>query len=353
MHLYLWQRLFAAPELGAAWSATGGLALGILCLATPAGMLLGRALPRPAGTLVGLVAYVWLGLAALLFFGLAAAELVRGALWLVGAVFALDVSPTDVSRAVAVAVAGGAGLAALYGVGRALGPVPVRRVEVELARLPASLSGLRIVQLSDLHVGPTRGRSFVADVVARVNALAPDVVAITGDLVDGSVERLRPHTAPLADLRARHGVFFVTGNHEYYSGADAWVRELERLGVRVLRNERVAILGPDGAALDLAGVDDWSAFGPGHGRDLERALAGRDPRREVVLLAHQPKQVHEAAALGVGLQLSGHTHGGQIFPWTLFVRLDQPTVAGLDRIGTTQIYTSRGTGYWGPPMRVG
>jgi hypothetical protein len=149
-------------------------------------------------------------------------------------------------------------------------------------------------------------------------------------------------------------VFFVTGNHEYYSGAVEWVAHLATLGVRVLRNERVSI-GDEHGSFDLAGVDDYSARGlaEGHGHDMNKAMADRDPTREVVLLAHQPRSIHEAAKHGVGLQLSGHTHGGQIFPWKFLVKLQQPFVAGLDRLGSTYIYTSRGTFFWGPPVRVG
>jgi len=204
-----------------------------------------------------------------------------------------------------------------------------------------------------VHVGPTIGRTFIEQIVAQANAANPDVIAITGDLVDGSVEELREHVAPLAQLKARYGVYFVTGNHEYYSGAQAWCEELERLGIRVLRNERVSIGGAD-ASFDLAGIDDAHAhqFGNGHGADLARAVLGRDPSRELVLLAHQPRAVFEAVEHGVGLQLSGHTHGGQIWPWTYLVRLQQPVVAGLARFSDTQVYVSRGTGYWGPPMRL-
>jgi predicted MPP superfamily phosphohydrolase len=222
---------------------------------------------------------------------------------------------------------------------------------VRLDKLPRELDGTVIVQMSDIHVGPTIGRELIEDLVARSNALEPHLVAITGDLVDGSVENLRDQVAPLSQLKARWGVFFVTGNHEYYSGVTEWIDELGRLGVRVLRNERVAVA--DG--LDVAGVDDHSSRGmaPGHGPNLRRALAERDPRREVVLLAHQPRAIDEAAALDVGLQLSGHTHGGQLWPWNYFVRLQQPFVVGLDRRARTQIYTSPGTGYWGPPMRLG
>jgi predicted MPP superfamily phosphohydrolase len=229
--------------------------------------------------------------------------------------------------------------------------VAVKKVRIPLARLTKSASGFCIVQLSDIHVGPTIGREFIADLVTRVNALEPDLVAITGDLVDGSVAELGELVRPLADLRSKHGVFFVTGNHEYYSGAPEWIAHLESLGVRVLRNERVAVGGDDG--FDLAGIDDWSAHQFGHGADLPKALEGRDAKRELVLLAHQPRAIVEAAALGVGLQLSGHTHGGQMFPWNFVVRLQQPYVAGLYDHGAAKIYVSSGTGYWGPPMRVG
>src|SRR5262249_26169969 len=169
-------------------------------------------------------------------------------------------------------------------------------VRIALPKLPASMKGLTIVQITDLHVGPTLGHDWLADVVARVNALNPDVVAITGDLVDGDVDELRAHIAPLADLKAKLGVYFVTGNHGYYSGADAWIAELGRLNVRVLRNERVEI-ARDGAAIDLAGVDDYSSRGlaRGHGPDLPRALEGRDDSRALVLLAHQPRAFFEAA----------------------------------------------------------
>jgi predicted MPP superfamily phosphohydrolase len=230
----------------------------------------------------------------------------------------------------------------------------VATVEVPLAKLPAASDGTTIVQLSDLHVGAMIGRAFVEDVVRRTNALDPDLVAITGDLVDGSVPNLWDSLAPLAELRARHGVYFVTGNHEYFSGVDAWLTALPRLNIRVLDNERVAI-GAGSGGFDLAGVHDYGArrMPEGPRSDMAKALAGRDPERACVLLAHQPKSVEEAASFGVGLQLSGHTHGGQIWPFSYFVRLAQPYLAGLHRHGDTQIYVNPGTGYWGPPMRLG
>lgn len=357
IHYYLWSRLVRAPALGRAWERAGAWTFLALALLLPVGMAVGRVVPRPIGSVVAALVYGWMGLAILLFFTLVASEVLRGAV--LGASW-LGSGPIDparrtfLSRSIAVA-ASFVGLAlAGAGAASALGRIALARVTVPLRRLPEALSGFRIVQISDVHIGPTLGHSFLAEVVASVNAAEPDLVVITGDLVDGSVADLSAHVAPLADLRARHGVFFVTGNHEYYSGVDAWLAELRRLGVRPLRNERVSI-GEGEHSFDLAGVDDWSArrFGGGHGPDLARALAGRDERRELVLLAHQPKQIDEAEKLGVGLQLSGHTHGGQIFPWGFAVRLDQPYVAGLARQGETHIYVSRGTGFWGPPMRVG
>jgi len=231
-----------------------------------------------------------------------------------------------------------------------LRPVEVKRVKVALGKLPAALDGYTIVQLSDVHVGPTIGLAFIEELVAKVNALKPDLVAITGDLVDGSVAALGDLVRPLEKLRTKDGVYFVTGNHEYYSGAEEWVRFLGSLGVRVLENERVAIGAT--AGFDLAGVNDWTAHQFGEGADLKRAVAGRDASRALVLLAHQPKQIEEAAQLGVDLQLSGHTHGGQLFPFNYLVGLQQPYVEGLHNHGRAQIYVSSGTGYWGPPMRL-
>jgi hypothetical protein len=211
------------------------------------------------------------------------------------------------------------------------------------------------VQISDIHVGATIKRGYLNAIVNKVNALQPDAIAITGDLVDGSVQRLSVHTAPLARLAARDGTFFVTGNHEYYSGAHAWIAELRRLGLTVLLNQHV-VCKRDGQALVIAGVTDFTAhlFDPSHRSDPRAAVAGapRDARARI-LLAHQPRSAPAADAAGFDLQLSGHTHGGQFFPWNLFVPLQQPFTAGLNRLGKLWVYTSRGTGYWGPPKRFG
>lgn len=231
----------------------------------------------------------------------------------------------------------------------------VRDVDVPIEGLPAALRGFTIAQVTDLHVGPTIRKPYVDAVVDAVNALDADVIALTGDLVDGAVGELAAHTAPLRRLTARHGAFAVTGNHEYYSGVTAWVGELRRLGVNVLMNEHV-VIDHDGAPLLLAGVTDFGAhhFHASHRSDPQRAMAGAPRDAKVrVLLAHQPATAPAARDAGFDLQLSGHTHGGQFFPWNHFVRFWQPFTAGLHRLGDLWVYVSRGTGYWGPPKRLG
>jgi len=229
------------------------------------------------------------------------------------------------------------------------------KIDIPVANLPESLRGFSIAQISDVHVGPTIKRPFVESVVRRVNALRADMVAVTGDLVDGSVPQLAAHTAPLGGLTARHGTFFVTGNHEYYSGERAWTHELRRLGLRVLKNEHV-VLQHNGSAIVLAGVTDVSAhhFDPAQQSDPAAALNGAPAGAGArILLAHQPSSAEAAANAGFDLQLSGHTHGGQFWPWNLFVHLFQPFTSGLHRLRNLWVYVSRGTGYWGPPNRFG
>lgn len=271
-----------------------------------------------------------------------------------------EAAPTNPDRRVFLAraaagtalVASAASISA--GMVSARGEHEIVTVEIPIKRLPKGLDGFSIVQLTDLHVGVTIDAEFVRRVVERANAQKPDMIVLTGDIVDGSVDSLREDAAPLGDLRAPHGVFGVTGNHEYYSGADAWIAELTSRGVRYLRNEHVTITrGAD--SFDLAGIDDHSAHRwKGHGPDLDKALAGRDPSRALVLLAHQPRQVRVACERDVDLQLSGHTHGGQVWPWHYIVKIQQGgLLGGLYYEKDTALYVSRGCGYFGPPVRVG
>ncbi len=235
-----------------------------------------------------------------------------------------------------------------YGTSSLLRGPRIKRLTVPLAKLPRSAHGFRIAVVSDIHLSPLLGRDFAQHVVDTINSTQPDLIAVVGDLVDGSVEDLSTAVAPLAQLRARHGSYFVTGNHEYFHDAQAWVGVVRDLGLRPLENARTELPG-----FDLAGVNDVRGESEGQGPDFARALGDRDPARASVLLAHQPVVIDEAVRYGVDLQLSGHTHGGQLWPGNLLFGLTNPTVAGLDRYGDTQLYVSRGAGAWGPPVRVG
>jgi predicted MPP superfamily phosphohydrolase len=364
VHRYIWARLLRDTRPPRAWKWAGTIALIALALAIPATIMIGRR--RIDATEIGLAttAYVWLGFAFYALLAFALIDVARAVLWIASRVrskrepAAVD-APADPARRVFIArVAAGVGVAAssslvVVGHHSALGEITTPEIPVKLARLPHALSGYRIVQLTDLHLGPLLRAPFLESLVEKANAARPDLVAITGDLVDAPPATLGRELAPLAKLRARHGVVFVTGNHEYYCGAAAWVEWLRERGIRVLVNERISI--GDAASFDLAGIPDRNggSYLADHAPDLARALAGRDPERELVLLAHQPAQIEMAEGKGVGLQISGHTHGGQMWPFGALVALAQPYVSGFHRHPDgTQIYVSRGAGFWGPPMRV-
>lgn len=361
VHRWLWVRLVRDTGLPQPLQAVGTSLVILLAVGTVAGMGAGRFLGGEASRLVAQAGFVWMGTMFLLVVALSGGEVLRllASLWerMAGQAGDEAIDPERrllLARAVGGSASLGATLAGGVALHRARRAPDVVEIAVPLQGLPAALDGFRLVQISDLHVSSLIRREFVAEVVRLANAAQPDAIALTGDLVDGSVDMLREDIAPLSQLRARHGVFFVTGNHEYYSGADAWIAHLASLGARPLRNERTQI-NHNGEALDLIGVDDWTAarFGGDHGPDLARAVAGRDQGVPSVLLAHQPRQVDEAAAHGIDVMLSGHTHGGQLWPFGALVRLVQPYVAGLHRHrDRTWIYVSRGTGWWGPPMRL-
>lgn len=258
-------------------------------------------------------------------------------------------------RAVNLGIVGGAGSVTGVGVIQARQLPEVVEVDVPIAGLPPEAEGFRIVQITDVHVGPTIKGDFLAAVVERINALEPDLVAVTGDLVDGWVDQLRDEVAALGQIRARHGAFFVTGNHEYYWDGLAWCDLVASHGLTVLVNEH-RVIDHDGARLLVAGVPDVSAGGmvAAHASDPAKACAGAPEGCGArILLAHQPRSIYAAAEAGYDLVITGHTHGGQYFPMNLLVYLAQPYVAGLERHDDTWIYVSRGTGYWGPPVRVG
>ncbi len=344
----LWARRFVVAAGLSARGETLGLALvALLGAGSVLQPLLLRVLPAPWFRLASWPFLVWMGV---FWIGLQLVWATDGLWLLVSALGGSEALPTEKERAAILMVL----LAALVTVAlvEGLRPPRLRRVVHRLERWPEGLSGLRIVQISDLHFGPILGRGFARALVQRVNALAPDLVVITGDLVDGPLHRLRDDVEPLRELRGRDGVYFVTGNHDAYSGDEAWVARVAELGIRPLRNAGVRIES-GGAAFWLAGVDDHRGdWARGSSEDLPAALGGWDRREPLVLLAHDPATFREASLEGVDLQLSGHTHGGQIWPFRWLVRLTVPWVEGLHARHGSRIYVSRGTGFWGPPMRL-
>jgi hypothetical protein len=355
LHAYVGWRV--APSLpGGAWATGVFLALLVASAGLmPMGLLARRVRTQPWSDRLAWAAALAMGLFSSLF----VLTLVRDVLLLAvaaGAWIAPQALAVDpVTRWTAAGVPLLSLAITLWGFVNARRTAAVVTVDVPITGLPAALHGFTIAQISDIHVGPTIKRPYLRRIVEAVNRLGADMVAVTGDLVDGSVRELAEHVAPLSALHSTHGTFFVTGNHEYYSGAPAWVAELRRLGVHVLMNEHV-VLQHGGSPLLVAGVTDFSAhhFDPAQRSDPQAALAGAPAAATLrVLLAHQPRSAEAAEQAGFQLQLSGHTHGGQFLPWNLFVRLQQPFTSGLHRLRRLWVYTSRGTGYWGPPKRFG
>ncbi|SCL15704.1 hypothetical protein GA0070624_0799 [Micromonospora rhizosphaerae] len=401
IHLYLWKRLVRDTTTPGRGRRIGGMAALVLALLVPATMVATRAGVR----WLAWPGYLWLAVMFYLLVLLLALEVPMAVAKLVLRRRATVAEPTAAAPEPALVVAAGAGpqgagdaaeppaaagtadppaaaavqqpdhdpsrrlllargaaiFAGLtaagvtgYGVRTAMGPPQLDRVRIPLSKLPRSMDGLRIATVSDIHLGPLRGRGHTERIVAAINRLDADIVAVVGDLVDGSVAELGEAAAPLRYLRSRYGSYFVTGNHEYYSGVEEWVQEVDRLGLRVLQNQRLEIAAR-GGVLDLAGVNDPSGADMGFaaGPDYAAALGDRDSSRPVVLLAHQPVAAVEAAKYGVDLQLSGHTHGGQMAPFNYLVKLQQPVVSGLGEVDGTKVYVTNGAGFWGPPVRVG
>ena len=353
-HAYIFIHVLSAFTLTPSQRWLIGMLLVVLLVGTLLAIPFVNALPRAQGAVLAWLTYPWLGVVLLLVTMCAVADVI----WLLSKGAAILTNIKGVGHRplsqIAFGIAGVGCLASLFINAQ---PAVVKNVTIGIQDLPTSFEGMRIVQLTDLHVGPMNDGVWLSHIVAEVEALAPDMIVLTGDLVDGSVAHLSEHVLPLMRLKAKYGVHFVTGNHEYYSGVDAWCAHLKRLNINVLRNMCVQITSDAGHVLNLVGVEDWGArhMRGAEGPDLQKALKGAQPNAPFILLAHQPAAIHEAAAVGVDLQLSGHTHGGQIWPFSYLVYLQQPYVQGhyVYPESKTQIYISPGTGFWGPPMRLG
>ena len=367
---YIGWRVIHAADLAGPWKIAAWMSLVALALLIPLSFYIQiNRIEVPGGAVLTWISYLGMGFFSLLL----TIVLVRDLGWIVVAIgekaaglaagfFNTDIGtvmPADPERrrllirsmsAGLVTIAGGL---TLYGFFEARRRPSLVNVVVPLPSLHADMEGLRILQITDIHAGLTVGRDFVERVVAQANELKPDIIAFTGDLVDGSVARLRDVVAPMRDLEAPLGKFFITGNHEYYSGAEPWVEEARRLGFDVLLNEHRVIRRGAGSLL-MAGITDYSGgqFLKSHASDPAKAFAGAPKTDARILLAHQPKSLKAALPRGFDLQISGHTHGGQFFPWNLLAAVDQPYVSGLHRHENSWIYVSRGTGYWGPPVRI-
>ena len=373
VHVYIGRRLlerglWRKATRQAGWATL--LGLGLVTLLTQIGGRLGleEALGGWMDPLYW-VSYVYMGFFCLLLFAVLASELAR----LVPRLGASEVGLTEgvaipgdkddgrevdegrrsFLRGLNMSVVGAAGGLTALGVHNARRKLDVVDVEVPIKDLPEALEGFRIVQISDLHIGPTIRRPFVERVVEVANGLGGDLIAVTGDLVDGNVAQRRGDVAPLKQLKAREGVFYVTGNHEYYWGVGQWLDEVKRLGFTALNNAHV-VLERGGAKLAVAGVTDLKGgqFDPSHASDPRKAIDGAPQEAVKVLLAHRPRSAFEAVKAGFDLQLSGHTHGGQFAPWSLLVWMAQPFLAGFHVLDGMAVYVSRGTGYWGPPVRL-
>ncbi|MEV8351689.1 metallophosphoesterase [Streptomyces niveus] len=389
-HYYIWRRLVRDTTTAGGTARRAGTAVLILLpVLTFAGVGVGRAdTPFALKQILGWPAYMWLATLLYLLLALLVGEAVRPLLRrvlerraataggttttepapveepaTVGAPSApaapADVPPPaptapDPSRRIFVSrVVGGAAAAAAlatvgYGTANVLSGPSVKRVTVPLAKLPRAAHGYRIAVVSDIHLGPLLGKAHAQRIVDTINSTNPDLIAVVGDLVDGTVADLGPAAEPLAGLKARHGSYFVTGNHEYFGDAGEWVDHVRELGLHPLENARVEIDG-----FDLVGVNDIAGEEEGEGPDFAKALGGRDTARASVLMAHQPVVIHDAVKHGIDLQLSGHTHGGQMWPVNYIAQGANPTLAGLEQYGDTALYVTRGAGAWGPPVRVG
>ncbi len=345
-HYYLLLRLVLDPAwLGAAEDAVVAAVvfLGVGCVLQPG---LERILPAPWFRWLSWPFLIWMGLFWIGFNATWIGDLVTTLGSALGA-------PVPTARGYATVLGGTIGVLSLIAlVGGTKAPA-LKRVDHVLSRWPSALDGFRILQISDIHIGPILARPFAQQLADRINERDADLVVITGDLVDGRVDQLRDDVIPFGEIQARHGVFFVTGNHDIYSGDRAWVERIRELGIQPLRNERLSIAPQPGASFELAGVDDHRGDMTGKTtEDLPKALEGWDRDQPLILLAHDPSTFKRAHPEGIDLQLSGHTHGGQIWPFRWMVRAVIPWVAGSHRQGSSQLYVSRGTGFWGPPMRL-
>ena len=361
-HFYVGHRLIIGSNIPAPWSYWAWGLVALHASLSPIAFTSRRLLPEDALFYPALqwVTYIGMGFFVLLLLSLLAKDAIFLVAKFAGWFDPTDPNPEDPSRRTLLTSGLNLGIFAASGVATGIGYVnatgapDIDEVDLDVEGLHPDLDGFRVVQISDMHIGPTLKRPFVEMVVDLVNTLDADMIAMTGDLVDGLPADLRDHLAPMAQMQSRHGAYYVTGNHEYYWDAHGWQREAPSLGMTPLANAH-HVVQAGRARLLVGGVNDLHAerFFPDDASSPAAAMDGAPAHDFSILLAHQPRSCYEAAPAGWRLQLSGHTHGGQFYPWNFFVGLAHPFLAGLGKWDDMWVYVNRGTGYWGPPLRLG
>ncbi len=360
IHYYFWIKLIRNTGMPQLWKNIGISVLVVLLLYLLTAMLSSQYLSTKYSQPLLWIAYLWMGIMMLLFITLLFTDLIKVVFYFyskftISKEFAVDIERRQfISGLIALGTSAIVLIASGISVINYYSKPFVNKIQITLRGLPKIFNGFKIVQISDLHIGQLMTRSKLEEIVQQVNSLKPDLIAITGDLVDGSIRLLSNEVTPIKNLKAKKGIFFVTGNHEYYSGVENWISEIEKFGIKVLNNENIKI-NDGNDSFYIAGVNDHEAkrFGEKHAADFNKTLSGLDKNRKVILLAHQPIAVREAAEYGVDLVLSGHTHGGQIWPFNYLVYFQQPYIKGFYTYKKTKLFVNQGTGCWGPPMRLG
>ncbi|RLA06689.1 MAG: hypothetical protein DRQ51_08570 [Gammaproteobacteria bacterium] len=360
IHFYLWHRLVKKTALNKKLHKITSAIIIILALLMPINMILLKFYPLNAIYSFAWLMFLWLGLMFFLFFWLIVSDFIYLIIFLMLKTIPrrkIKLNPQRrefIARAVAVnslVLSSGMGI---LGVKNYYADPIIKKIDIRLHNLPNIFKGFKILQISDLHLGQMMDKEKLSKVVEQVNLQNPDLIVITGDLVDGRVEVLSDEIQPLKNLKSPYGTFFITGNHEYYSGVESWIKEITKLNIKVLQNEAVRIK-KDNDFIYLSGVHDYGAEKTGSDliADYEKALGKLDKNKNIILLAHQPSAIKKITDYKVDLMLSGHTHGGQIWPFNYLVGLLQPHMKGLKKYRNTQLYINQGTGCWGPPLRVG
>ncbi len=360
IHYYLWFRLIKDTGLNGLYRSIGTYSLILLSVSLPLALFIDKFISLRYSFPLTWLSYCWIGVMMLLFFLFISIDIIKIAIYLHTKLTAGDTEIIHPERrkflsgAIAYTASSFVLIASGIGVKNYYSDAVVKTFNVFLAGLPESFKGFNIVQISDLHLGQMMTGPMLEKIVAKVNTLNPDIVAITGDLADGSTGRLLQEAYPLKDLNAAEGIYFVTGNHEYYNGVEEWILAIENMGIKVLNNENIKIKkGKE--YIYLAGVTDHEGvrFGRRHAADFKKAFSGIENKDKKILLAHQPVAVTKASEFHADLVLAGHTHGGQIWPFNYFVYLQQPYLKGFYEYQGTKLYVNQGTGCWGPPMRLG